>query len=149
MKRSSFKRPTYQEALEKAILKACKAIATSKTPIRAKLKRGSMVCPIPPEMRLEMANDPFYKKSALSGRIDNIQWHHNLIYNKRRVNEIWAIIPLTEDEHRKEAKHKDKLNWIMLNRATDEELKKYSKAVDYIALRERLNKVYGIYHFKR
>lgn len=34
MKKSSFKRPTYQEALEKACIKASKALATSKTPLR-------------------------------------------------------------------------------------------------------------------
>ena len=39
--------------------------------------------------------------------------------------------------------------WIALNRATDEELKKYSKAIDYIRMREVLNKKYGVYNFKR
>lgn len=149
MKNSGFRKPTYQEALEKAILKASKALATSKTPVRAKLKRGSMVCPIPPKMRLEMANDPFYSRCAITGASVNINWHHNLEYKGKRVNEKFAIIPLTKWVHDNIATHKEKVDWLMVNRATDEELKKYSKAVDYIALRERLNKKYGNYYIKR
>lgn len=36
----------------------------------------------------------------------------------------------------------------MLNRATDEELIRYNKAIDYIKERERLNKIYGEYSKK-
>lgn len=149
MRRSSFKKKSYGEILAWKIVKAEIARMKPYKTRRAKLKRGSMICTIPPKMRAEMAEDPFYKQSALSGRVDNIQWHHNLIYNKKRVNEKWAIIPLTEDEHREEAKHKDKLNWIMTNRASDEELDRYSKAVNYKDMRVRLNKQYGNYHSKR
>ncbi len=41
--------------------------------------------------------------------------------------------------------NKSRCDWIMLNRGTDEQLKKYSKAVDLIKKREYLNKVYGSY----
>lgn len=171
MRRGTFKRKSYQEVLEarigkqkrekvsiiifdsKSSLGAKKGLKRSplraKFGSRAKLKRGSMICAIPPKMRAEMAEDPFYKQSALSGKSNNIQWHHNLIYDKKRVNEKWAIIPLTKDEHREEAKYKDKLNWIMTNRATDEELKRYSKAVNYKQMRVLLNKKYGIYNKER
>ncbi len=110
-----------------------------KQPLRAKLKRGSMICRIPAKMRLEMANDPYYAKCCFTGRTDNIEWHHNLIFNGKRVNEIFAILPLTEEVHRHATGFQDELNRIMLNRATDEELERYSKAIDYKKLRDRLN----------
>jgi hypothetical protein len=42
-------------------------------------------------------------------------------------------------------KHKEKCDWIMWNRASEEEIKRYSKAVDYQKEKERLNNIYGNY----
>ena len=104
------------------------------------MKKGRMVCAIPPKMKEEMANDPFYKKCCITGRSDEkIEWHHNLMFAGKRVSEKFAILPVLQSIHRQEAKYKDELNRIMLNRATDEELERYSKAVDYKKLRDRLN----------
>lgn len=102
--------------------------------------------PIPKKLREEMAADPFYRRCCITesmrGKID---WHHNLIFRGRQVQEKWAILPVNEEVHQNVSNPeiKQKLNWIMLNRATDEQLKKYSKAVDLIAERERLNKIYA------
>jgi len=87
-----------------------------------------------------------YRDGGCDGRIT---WEHTLIYGSKQIDEVWAIIFLCEYHHSVN-KHQDgdgldkeKNVWIALNRATDEELKRYSKAVDYIKMRERLNKKYG------
>lgn len=73
----------------------------------------------------------------------------------KQIDEVWAIIKLCEYHHAVNTYQdgkgldKEKNVWIALNRATDEELKKYSKAIDYIRERARLNTIYGIYSKKR
>lgn len=101
---------------------------------------------IPPKLREEMANDSFYKKCAVTGTTsEKIDWHHNLIYAGRQVNEKWCIIPLAKSVHDKIETYKDVVDWIMLNRANDSDLERYSKVIDLKAKRERLNKIYGNY----
>jgi hypothetical protein len=102
---------------------------------------------IPPKLREEMTADPYYSRCCLSGKTKfetKIEWHHNFIYAGKQVQEKWCILPITEEIHRKVSNPliKGHLDLIMLYRATDEELKKYSKAVDLIAKRERLKKRY-------
>lgn len=103
--------------------------------------------PIPPKLKKEMENDKFYERCCITGAHKSntkIEWHHNFIYAGRQVNEKWCILPLAEQIHRQADRRdiKEKLDWIMLNRATDEELKRYSKSTDLIAKRLRLNKKY-------
>ena len=77
-----------------------------------------------------------------------IEWHHNLIHAGRQVNEDWAIIPLHEDVHdaiEGDMELKERVDWIMLNRATDEQLAPFCRAVNYIRRREVLNKKFGVY----
>ena len=108
----------------------------------------SLTSPIPPKLREEMANDKFYEKCCITGLSKNavkIDWHHNLQFGGKRVNEKFCILPLADFVHRNITKHKEKCDWIMLNRASDEELEKYSKATNYKQLRENLNKKYGKY----
>ena len=104
---------------------------------------------IPPKLVKEIQNDSYYDKCCISGRHKKdvkIDWHHNLIYAGSQVNEKWCILPLARDVHNAITNYKEKCDWIMLNRATDEELKRYSKAVNYLDLREKLNKKYGKYN---
>jgi hypothetical protein len=108
--------------------------------------------PIPPKLREEMASDPYYKVCA---RLNDgpcggkITWEHALIHSGRQINAKWAIIPLCCRHHGvnewqdKGSLCKEKNVIIALNRATDEELREVSKAVDYLRLREHLNKKYG------
>ena len=99
---------------------------------------------IPKQLMEDMANDKFYKQCCITGRTDEkIEWHHNLIYAGRQVNEKWCILPLLKSVHRDIVKYKEACDWIMLNRATDEELERYSKAINYKRERDRLNKIYG------
>lgn len=108
------------------------------------MKKTSLTSKIPPAMREQMAEDKFYTKCCIADIIcsGRIEWHHNLIHAGKRVNEIFCILPVCSTHHRMEASFKDKLNYIMLKRATDDELRKYSKAIDYIAMRKRLKEKY-------
>lgn len=93
-----------------------------------------------------MVHDLFYRRCCITGAMNvKIEWHHNLIFAGRQVNEKWCILPLAEDVHADIVKHKEKCDWIMLNRATDEELARYSKAENLKVKRDRLNKKYGPY----
>lgn len=109
---------------------------------------------IPTKLREQLSEDPEYKVCARhkDGDCDGrITWEHAMIYAGSQVQERWAIIPLCEYHHAVN-KHLDgrgldkrKNIWIALNRATDDDLIRFSKAMDYIAMRERLNKIYGTY----
>ncbi len=101
---------------------------------------------IPPKLKAEMASDPFYERCCITGAFaknEKVDWHHNLIFAGRQVQEKWAILPLRKDIHDDIVKHREKVDWIMLNRATDEQLEKYSRARDLKRERDRLNKIYG------
>ncbi len=104
---------------------------------------------IPNKIRVEISNDPFYKTCCISGDTHDIQWHHNLIYAGKQVNEKFCILPLEKKIHADICKYKEKCDWIMVNRATENQLKKYSKVVNYILLKEKLNNVYGLYKESR
>lgn len=105
--------------------------------------------PIPVKLRNELSEDKFYKKCCLqsSDCKGRIEFHHNLIFAGKQVNESFCILPLCHWHHERE-KHqifKEKLNWIMWCRATNEEVKKYSKAIDYQSIKDKLTKLYGIF----
>lgn len=81
------------------------------------------------------------KEGGCAGRIT---WEHALIYGGKQIDETWAIIKLCARHHSVDQYqdcgllNKKKNIKIALNRATDEELKKYSKA-DYQQLKKTLN----------
>lgn len=97
--------------------------------------------PIPPRMRSELSEDPYMTKCCLNyleecdGRIE---WHHNLIYASKRVNEKWCILPVCHYHHTHESENKNLLNQEMVRRASFQELAKYSKAIDYVALKRKV-----------
>ena len=76
---------------------------------------------------------------------------HALIHAGRQVNEPWAIVAVCARGHEvdfyqdADTMDKNMNRWVALNRATDDNLREYSKAVDLIRERERLNNIYGIY----
>lgn len=78
-----------------------------------------------------------------------ITWEHCLIYGGKQIDEAWAIIKLCEAHHSvgmyqdNGLLNKEKNMWIALNRATDDELLKYSKAIPYIEKRLLLNKKFA------
>lgn len=104
---------------------------------------------ISPKLKKEIREDPFYNVCCISGKKNTehkIDWHHNLIYAGAQVNEKWCILPLETNIHRNIVKYKEICDWIMVNRATEFELNKYSKAVNYLTLKDKLNNKYGIYN---
>lgn len=102
--------------------------------------------PIPKKLKDDLAADPFYKRCCITGWVlEKIEWHHNFIFAGRQVNEKWCILPLAESVHKNIVRYKEKCNWIMLNRADEATLRKYSKSTDLIFKRDSLNKKYGTY----
>lgn len=80
-----------------------------------------------------------------------ITFDHAIIFGGKQLQEDWAILPLCAkghgvDEFQGHANvAKEKRTWIALNRAPGNRLMEISKAMDYVAYRERLNKKYGPY----
>lgn len=109
----------------------------------------SLTRPIPAKLRAEMDADPYYHRCAITGTkrgpYAKIEWHHAFTFKGIRVNEKWCIIPLLKRIHdRASVKEvKDYIDWIILNRADDETLRRYSKAEDLLAKRARLDKKYA------
>lgn len=107
---------------------------------------------IPKPLREQMAADPFYLQCAVTGipaKQQKVEWHHALIFAGKQVQEKWAILPVLKEIHLKAENKRNKavLDYIMLNRATDEQLEKYSKTINYIKRRETLNKQFdGEWH---
>lgn len=103
-----------------------------------------------------MNKDPYYHICAKAGYFGHtchgkITWEHSLIYAGKKVQSRFAIIPLCEFGHSVNTYQdggdmvKEVNVWIALNRATDEELRSISKAVNYLFLKSRLNNKYGKY----
>ena len=101
-----------------------------------------------------MSEDPYYQKCArkellndhecepdpLTGKL--IEWEHTHYWQGKQLQEKWAIIPICWLVHRGGELNKEINEWIALNRATDDELEKISKVVDYQRLKVYLNKKY-------
>ena len=109
---------------------------------------------IPTKLRAEMEADPYYHRCCVTGVRRGygvkIDFHHNLIYAGRQVNEKWCILPLLRSVH-DQANSKtmrDKLDWIMLNRTDEATLRAYSKAKDLVRRRDQLNEEFGVYKVK-
>lgn len=107
---------------------------------------------IPPKLLKEILDDPYYQKCARhkDGNCSRkITLEHAIIFAGRQLNEKWAILPMCTyhhavNEHQDGGElDKNKNIYLALCRASPQELKAISKAVDYQAMRERLKKVYG------
>lgn len=93
---------------------------------------------IPPKQREKMADDPFYKRCIREheGTCDGrITWEHALIYQGRKIQDEFAIVPLCEFHHSIGIHHedgdlqKDYGKWVAISRMTNEEkFIKYDKA---------------------
>ena len=77
---------------------------------------------------------------------------HVLTWKGRQIQEDWNILDICAYHHAADQyqdcgkMNKEKHIWLALNRATDDQLHTISKAVNYIELRERLNRKYGNYN---
>jgi hypothetical protein len=93
---------------------------------------------IPKKLRSEMDADPYYRTCVCRGYgfgecAGGIQWHHNMIFAGRQVNERFAILPVCYGHHlvadRKDVR--SHLNSVMVGRMEGWQLSLYSKAVDW------------------
>lgn len=100
--------------------------------------------PIPVSLRNKLALKIFYERCCVCFS-KPVQWHHNLIWKGRQENEEFCILPLCIPCHDKarNKEFKEKLDWIMWNRATDTQINYYSKASNYNHERNRLNNKFG------
>lgn len=83
-----------------------------------------------------------------NGRITK---EHAVYYGGKQIQEDWAILDIcayhTEVDFHQDGggMNKEKHEWIALNRAPEERLRELSKGEDKLALRDRLNRKYGVY----
>lgn len=111
-------------------------------------------------LRADVGADPEYSRCALQGLLSEIigpcagrvTREHAMYFKGSKIQKKWAIPPICAchhgvDEYQDGPGEAPKIvrQWVALNRATDEELREVSKAVNYINERDRLNKIYGEY----
>lgn len=102
---------------------------------------------IPRKLRDDMANDDYYRLCCLAADgmcivERKIEWHHVLIVAGRQLQKKFAIVPACDGYHHRFAARKDicdRFLRVALNRANASELEAISKAIDYVAVRDRLN----------
>lgn len=114
-------------------------------------RRGSFMSK---DLREEIGTDAEYSRCALmlfDGCGGRITREHSLIYAGKKIQEKWAIIPLCSRHHAVDEYQdagtmvKERNVWVALNRATDDELLRMSKVVNYLRERDRLNQKFGVY----
>jgi len=111
-------------------------------------------------LRKDVGEDPEYSRCGLQGLLSGIigpcggrvTREHAMYFKGSKVQKKWAIPPICAchhgvDQYQDGPGEAPKIirQWVALNRATDEELREVSKAVDYIRERDRLNAIYGKY----
>jgi hypothetical protein len=109
---------------------------------------------IPKALLVELSGDPYYRQCAVTGSFWGVQWHHVFMFGGKSIQERWAIIPLKAVIHRQVTQHNpeydpglaERVEWMSLNRATEDELQPYSKVVDLVNLKKELNRKYGSYY---
>jgi hypothetical protein len=96
-----------------------------------------------------LLEDDFMKQCCLCGN-KPVQFHHNLIYARSQVDDAWTILPLCHKCHPIEKRKdiREKLDWMMLNRGSEAQLKQYSKVNNLITKRDELNKKFGTFSGK-
>ena len=98
--------------------------------------------PIPTKLRKQLAADPFMRCCVYTQSTQDVSWEHCWLYGNRQINERWAIVPLKRDLNvNMSADVKEYCRWVSINRATDEELKKYPRT-NWQQLKSYLNKKY-------
>lgn len=111
---------------------------------------------IPPKLRERLAADPFYAVCSMRHLTNHVckgkvTWEHSIIFAGSQLQERWAIIPLCEWGHSVNSYQdgpgldKKKNIWIATQRATVEELRVISKALDYVKFAQKLSDEFGHY----
>lgn len=132
----------------------------TKSPLKKSYISKKKANVMPASLKEDISNDPEYTRCALKGLLigslgpceGRVTREHAMYYKGLKIQEKWAIPPICACHHGVDQYQdgpgeapKEVRQWVALNRATDQDLKKISKCVDYIRLREFLNKKYGVY----
>lgn len=76
-----------------------------------------MRVPIPPDMREQLAADPFMSRCIIYKDCEGrIEWNHAFSYAGRRRNVIWGILPMCSKHHREEARYRALQTELMRDR---------------------------------
>lgn len=94
---------------------------------------------------------PLYNKNICffhrinHGPTVKMERHHHLIFAGSQVNALFCILLLCKDIHDKvfQPHIKERLDWIMTNRMSPEEIRHYSKVRRFQWERDRLNHLFG------
>jgi hypothetical protein len=107
--------------------------------------KSSMTAPIPEDVQNELSESPRMKICCVANEkcAGRIEWHHAMTFQSRRIQKAFAIVGICAYHHLHEAGCADRILRVCLNLATDEELEEISKAIDYKAMRDRLNLQYA------
>lgn len=112
------------------------------------------------KLRKDVGEDPEYLRCALQkihpsligGCGGRVTREHALIFAGKKIQEKWAIIPCCAKHHGVDQyldqpgqAPKAMRVWVALNRGTDSDLRRFSKAINYLRERDRLNGIYGMY----
>jgi len=105
---------------------------------------------IPTKMLQQMLAMPYYRQCCFHTRfagkcgVGRLQYHHHLRYGGRRINEIFAILPLCPTIHEAEGnvKIREHLDYIMVTRMTEEDFAKYPN-VDWQQKKEYLTEKFN------
>lgn len=119
------------------------------------MKRGGSF--MAKNLREEVGLDPEYSRCALQGLQfgacgGRVTREHSLIHAGKKIQERWAIIPCCAAHHGVDffqdaptEAPKDVRVWVALNRASDDELRPFSRVINYVRERSRLNDKFGVY----
>lgn len=100
------------------------------------------------EAKQEIQTNPFYLKCCIADFSEckgRIEIHHNMIFGGRQVDDVWTLLPLCHRHHELEKypEVKERLNYIMLQRASDAQISPYCKVIPYLDMKYRLQKIYA------
>lgn len=109
---------------------------------------------IPTRLRNKLSKDGEYERCCLLGYSEcdgRITWHHAITFKGRQLQERWAILPTCERHHGigkwmdGGTFNNETLQWVALNRATEEDLWAISRVINYPRELARLNEKFGLY----
>ncbi len=148
--RSSFRRRTFDEIPFSPHRRAANVFYLGSYPwLHYEMGASTYMNNIPKALRAKMAMDPFYRVCCVTGAPasswDRIEWHHNLIFAHKQVQAEFAILPIKQSVHNVVSNPliKERLDWVMLNRASESEIRQYSKVVNLARRRAYLNDLFG------
>ena len=74
-----------------------------------------MRSPIPKEIRNKLSKDPFMERCILAPLFcaGRIEWNHAMTYKGKRINELYTILPMCHEHHRKEASYRDAIHSVL------------------------------------